>query len=580
MTAAGALRPTELLRRAQQLARPPERVLDPLDMGASRHTRHSFARSFLRTAAAQHWTVRRESWDVDARGRGEAAYRVDADGHELWFLAFSTLLPEEQRTDRVVADAWDVTAALVEGPCDERRRAELRAQVPLQEEGRADARTLVWTRANRSRRFFDYVVDRLAEGLQPEPEAMGDAAYVLRSTAFYSNGKFGLADFDSLGDDHPLRLPYRAQMLTAWLLRELSYDLVEHCAAARSPLAVRLTGDWRCYLGLGNATGLGMVPFVINHPRVLDAWCAVRELPLAHALHDPTSPQGARTARVRDLLERARDYFRERDTLATAPYLPGPLLAGQLDELAALLDEYRETGSIRGEPTDRAWHTLHASADEIGPEARGVLCSLLVEAYDELDADVEKLLHCDQQLTVEPAQTCGALRAMALDRYNWVRRFDFDDSTQQTYFWFSSVNNEEPRRGRRGIDPGEHVEHPVDIARSVNEMLDDLAAVTADDRPVADFLLSHPWHRAAVARVQSLAGLPYAEVRANLLARDFLPLHVQRFQLALYGMDNYSPQSTDWLRVTLFCGAPRPSDIAAGREHDWLFARKPRKDAP
>ncbi|MCX4728883.1 hypothetical protein [Streptomyces sp. NBC_01306] len=578
MTAGPGLRPTERLRRAQQFARPADQVLDPEELGSSRHTRHSFARSFLRTAAAQRWTVTRETWDIDAQGRGEAVYRIDADGHELRFAAFSTVLPDGQRTDRVVAEAWDVTAALVEGPWNEARRSELRAQVPGQETGRADAATLVWTRANRSRRFFDYVVDRLAEGRQPDPAELGDAAYVLRSTAFYSNGKFGLADFGRLRPGHPLRLPYRSQMLTAWLLRELSYDLVEHCAAAKSPHAVALDGDWRRFLGLGNATGLGMVPYVINHPQVLDAWCAVRELPLAYALQQTTSPQDARTERVRLLLDRAREYYRERDTLATAPYLPGPQLAGRLDKVMELLDGYLATGLVLGERTDRAWHALHTAAGEIGLEARGVVDSVLVEVYDDLDTDIDALLRCDQTLQVAPAQTCGELRTEVLERYGWVRRFDFGDPAQQAHFWFSSQDNEEPRRGRRGVDPGEEVEHPVDIARAVTALLGDLESAD-DGQLVGEFLLSHPWHRGAAARVQSLAGLPYAEVRANLLAANFLPLHLQRFQLALYGMDNYSPQSTDWLRVTLFSGAPRVADIAAGTDHDWFFVRKPRKDA-
>ncbi|MBP0460246.1 hypothetical protein JFN87_22530 [Streptomyces bomunensis] len=547
-------------------------------MGASRHTRHSFARSFLRAAAAQRWTVTRESWDVDGQGRGEAVYRIDAGGHELRFVAFSTVLADGQRTDRVVAEAWDITAALVEGVWDEARRSELRAQVPRQESGRADAATLVWTRANRSSRFFDYVVDRLARGMQPDPAALGDAAYLVRSTAFYSNGKFGLADFGRLRPGHPLRLPYRSQMLTAWLLRELSHDLVEHCAAAKSPHAVALEGDWRCFLGLGNATGLGMVPYVINHPQVLDAWCAARELPLAYALHQPTSPRDARTARVRLLLGRAAEYYRERDTLATAPYLPGPELAAQLDKVAEVLDGYAATGLVLGKRTDRAWQDLHTAAEEIGLEARGVVDAVLVEVYDDLDADVEALLRCDQNTQVAPARTCGELRTELNGRYDWVSRHDCGEPGRQAHFWFSSQDNEEPRRGRRGVDPGEEVEHPVDIARAVAELLDDLEH--AEPRQlVAEFLLAHPWHRGTTARVQSLAGLPYTEVRANLLADDFLPLHLQRFQLALYGMDNYSPQSTDWLRVTLFSGAPRARDVAAGTDHDWFFVRKPRRDA-
>ena len=46
--------------------------------------------------------------------------------------------------------------------------------------------------------------------------------------------------------------------------------------------------------------------------------------------------------------------------------------------------------------------------------------------------------------------------------------------------------------------------------------------------------------------------------------RDHLPLQLQRFQLAMYGMDNFKPKSTDWLRVTLFQGAPRLADLADG----------------
>ncbi|MFC0448056.1 hypothetical protein [Rhodococcus jostii] len=572
------MRPTELLRRTQISARSPEQVLDPADMGAARYTRHSFARSFLRTAAAQNWQVERERWDVDADGRGEVVYRVVIGRREVRFVVFSTTLAESDRTDRVIAKAWDVTGALIEGPLTESRSSALRLQVPRQEEGRADDGTLIWTRANRSARFFDYVVDRLAAGSQPDITTMGDAAYILRSTAFYSNGKFGLADFDRLDADHPLRLPYRAHMLTAWLLRELSYDLVEHCARSRNPRSARLSGDWRRYLGLGNATGLGMVPYVVNHPQVLDAWCATRELPLAHALAQTTAPRDPRIRTARDLLDRATHYFAERAALSTAPFVTCGELSSHLDLLRDELSEYIGTGTIGGTRTTHAWKALHDRAASIGVEARGVMDSVIVEVHPELDTEVEELLHCDQRQAVEPAQTCAELRAVLRDGYAWVHSFDFDDPDEQAHFWFSSENNEEPRRGRRGVDPGENVEHPIDVARSVAALEHDLAAAP-DDATVAAFLVGHPRHRGIVARVQTLADVPYAEARDNLLARNFLPLNLQRFQLAMYGMDNYSPQSTDWLRVTLYSGAPRADDVAAGVDDDWIFTRKPRKDS-
>ncbi|WP_406635894.1 hypothetical protein [Amycolatopsis sp. WGS_07] len=550
------------------MTRPADTALAPAELGAARYTRHSFARSFLRQAARERWTVSTVRWEFDGKGHGEAVYRIDADGTLLHFAVFSTVLQENERTDRVIAKRWDVTAALVEGPVPDDRLAELRREVPRQEAGRADAATLVWTRANRSERFFDYVVAQLAAGEQPDCATMGDACYILRSTAFYSNGKFGLADFDRLAEIPPLRVPYRAQMLAAWLLREFSYDLAEHCAARRNPAAATLSGGWRRYLGLGNATGLGMVPFVVNHPSILDAWCSARELPLAHAL-DAEADAGS-VRRVSELLDRARRYFRERDTLTTAPYLTGPELADRLDGIARILAEF-PAGGFR-------WRDLDDRVAEFGAEARAVLHTVLVELDDSLDMAVEELLTCDQRRRVEVAQTCGELRDLLADRYAWTRDFDFTDPNQQARFWFSAEDNEEPRRGRRGQDPGESMEHPIDIARAVHALRHDLAGADAG-QSVAEFLLEFPWHRGIVARVQSVAGLRYGEVRANLLADDFLPLHLQRFQLALYGMENYSPQSTDWLRVTLFSGAPRAGDVESGVDDDWLFTRKPGKES-
>jgi len=565
-------RPTEVLRRAQAHARPADVALDPADMGTARATRHSFNRSFLRTAARQRWAVDRTDWQVDDAGRGRFVYRVATPTHVFHLVGFSQVLDESQRTDRVVARSWDVTAALVEGEVDDDLLEVLTREVPRQEAGRAPVGTLVWTRANRSARFFDAVAEALAAGHQPDPAALGDGAYVLRSTAFYGNGKFALTGFDGYPTEHPLALPYRAQMLTAWLLREFSYDLVEHCARARNPKAVPLSGAWRRYFGLGNATGLGMVPYIVNHPTVLDAWCALRELPLAHALARPVTHEAV--DRVLELLARAERYFSRRAALPTAPYPDLGTLADGLGRLREALTEYRATGCLDGvAPTD-PWRAAQDRAAAESNEVRAVLDTVLVEDTAELDDDVEALLRCCEEQTWDPATTCARARDQLQRTYGWTRRLDLTSSSATARFWFTSQDNEEPRRGRRGVDPGVEVEHPLGVARDVAALLDDLDQAPGDD-PLADFLLTHPWHRGALGRALSLVEVPYGEVRTNLPAADFLPLDLQRFQLAVYGMDNYSPQSTDWLRVTLNSGAPRAADIRAGVTDDWLFAPGP-----
>ena len=43
----------------------------------------------------------------------------------------------------------------------------------------------------------------------------------------------------------------------------------------------------------------------------------------------------------------------------------------------------------------------------------------------------------------------------------------------------------------------------------------------------------------------------------------------------MYGMDNYKPKSTDWLRVTLFQGAPRLDDLGPDVTDDWVLPPRP-----
>lgn len=43
----------------------------------------------------------------------------------------------------------------------------------------------------------------------------------------------------------------------------------------------------------------------------------------------------------------------------------------------------------------------------------------------------------------------------------------------------------------------------------------------------------------------------------------------------MYGMDNFKPKSTDWLRVTLFQGAPRLDDLGPNTTDDWVLPPRP-----
>lgn len=210
----------------------------------------------------QRWQIQRSRFDLDGEGFGTVIYRIDTPSAHYHCVIFSAYLPPEKRSDRVIADQWDVTFVLVAGDVDAAQLDELARNVPLQEAGRFDARVLVLSRANRSLRNFDRFLAALAEGQQPDPRQLAEVGYLYRTTAVYGNGKFGIADFGCLQDNPDFNQPFSAQMFTVYLLRHFSIEQIEHMARALNPQrAVQLAPALQRYLGVGNATGLGMAPF-------------------------------------------------------------------------------------------------------------------------------------------------------------------------------------------------------------------------------------------------------------------------------------------------------------------------------
>jgi hypothetical protein len=178
--------------------RPASQVMSLARLGSLFQTRLSFTRSLVRQMIDQRWRIETERFDLDDEGYGDAVYRVETPGGVYSFALFSRYLDAALRSDRVIAQQWDLAFVLCEGELNEADMEQLAANVPLQEAGRCSARVLTLSRANRSQRNFEAVIDRLAAGRQPDSEWFERVGYLYRTTAVYGNGKFGLADYDRL----------------------------------------------------------------------------------------------------------------------------------------------------------------------------------------------------------------------------------------------------------------------------------------------------------------------------------------------------------------------------------------------
>lgn len=545
---------------AAAFRRPPSQVMRLARMGSAHPTRLSFLRNLLRRVTREGWTFDRPVWEIDDKGVGRAVYRAAGPDRTYCLVAFAHDLPDEMRSDRVIATAWDATFTLFDGEPTTADLDRLQANVPLQEAGRISPRELSLSRANRSVRLFAHVIERLAEGLQPDVAEVEAVGYLMRTTAVYGSGKFGAADRAAIADRPELSAPFQAEMLSVWLTRQFTVDIAEHLAAVRGGAkAVRLDPAIRQGLGVGNSTGLGMAPFLVRHPVLLNNWMMAREEAIARVRSqdtaDPQTVAGFRAALV-EARENAELWH------STHPIQIEKLdaLRHDLSRLAKRIADWPETGANR--PWDALWHW---GESELSLEGQEALLALMLEPHGDLVDGLADCMTADERASfrLDGAMKVAALSASLAEHYDWALATDFDRPENSARFWYVSEEKLEPRLGNRFEEDGATLEQPLCIARLARELHSALAD-WPDDAPLAAFLLARPEHRFMARRAQIVRGHPYAEVHDNLISETMLPIDLMRCKLAFFGASRFDPRSDKWVRISLFQGLPYPSDVTPG----------------
>jgi len=536
--------------------RPPEVVMRLRRLGAAHPTRLSFLRQLIRRATKERWHVRKDRFELDDNGFGRAVYAVETPGRTYSLVAFSTPLDDERRSDRVIAQAWDTSYVLYDGVPDAAEVARLEANAPLQEAGRFTSGELVLARANKSVRLFEAVTAALAQGRQPDEEELLGVGYLLRTTAVYGNGKFGIADRDQIASRPELSGSFQAEMLTVWLIRSFTLDLADHIALRRNPAgAARLAPGLRRAVGVGNATGLGMAPFLVRHPLLTHSWFLARETALAKVRAEPRAGEVERkvfSQTLADLRQRVARWHSDDSRQAAATRS----LADDLDELAQNLDR------LLVEP--RPWDAVYRFAEErFSLEGQEACVSLILEPQGALVDELGGTMKADETHghAIDGGMSCGSLRQTLLDCYSWAAGIDFAAPAANARFWYVSAEKLEPRLGERFEEEGAELEQPLATARDALSLAAALAQEPAAT-PVAEFLLRQPEWRHAVRRAQIVARFPYSEIHDNLIGADLRPVDILRAKLAFFGARSFDPRSDRWVRIALFSGEPLIEDVA------------------
>ena len=259
--------------------RDPSVIMKLSRLGSFHQSKLSFLRSFLKEF--KDWDYKRDLFDLNEYGYGTAVYSFKKGKRVYSLICFANKLSEKERSDRVIATKWDAAFTLFDGTPLKKDIERLANEVPKQEVGRLSFKELTLSRANKSVRIFNHVVESLSNGKQPDKKLISKVGYLYRTTAVYGSGKFGLADRFRIKDREEIYGPFRLEMMLVYLVRQFTFDQVNHVAKHRNPKkAIKLDLEICRSLGIGNSTGLGMAPFIVNHPTLLNNWILARELSL------------------------------------------------------------------------------------------------------------------------------------------------------------------------------------------------------------------------------------------------------------------------------------------------------------
>ena len=533
-------------------------------MGSRYPSRLSFSRSMLRRLLFDNWKISKSKFDLDENGFGTVVYEIIINKNIYSLICFSQHLDSADRSDRVIAEKWDTAYALINGKLEKKDIERLQKSVPLQESGRNSTKELVLSRANKSVRLFNYVLNCLSKGEQPDLNEINKVGYLLRTTAVYGSGKFGLSDFSNIKEETDFNQPFRAEMLAVYIIREFSVELIEHIAMKKNPSkAVKLNKNIKQHLGIGNSTGLGMAPFIVKHPKLIHKWMDQYTKSLNRILKKSLNKK--KLSEYIDLLNKALCYLNE---VVTYDEFQIKKNTKTINDLKHFISYAKTINNIN----DFIWSKLINFADnDCNFDTQEIAKVQLLELYPDESELLAEDMSDIEEMQISESKQLEDLKLLIEKKYFWALDINFAEKNNDFLFWYISATKLEPRLGERYNEDGSNLEQNLGVAKMVKDLYEN---IKKEDLTifVAEFLLIKPEFRGIIRRIQSLEKYPFAEIKDNILSKNTMPIDMLRFKLSFFGANRYDPKSDKWLRVSFFSGAPYISNLTEQNVDDWGFA--------
>ena len=545
--------------------RDPKEIMKLSKLGSFHQSKLSFLRSFIREF--HDWNLKREICDLDSNGYGTIVYSVSKHNRTYSLVCFANELDDSERSDRVIATKWDAAFVLHDGKPTQDDIERLRNNVPKQEVGRCSYKELTLSRANRSVRLFNHVIDSLSQGKQPDLKLINEVGYLYRTTAVYGSGKFGLADRYRIKDRSEINGPFRLEMMLVYLVRQFTFDQVNHVAKEKSPeSAVELDKDIARSLGIGNSTGLGMAPFIINHPSLLHQWIFARE----EALKQIREIKSVTKEQLQLFIKCLNQSEINLEDWNTESEYQLQKISKLKSDITNLKDNYLAKINIEDE---FIWNKLYKWVESnLSDEGIELVVSLMMEPYDEIINPLVTQMSSNEEsyFEIPGARSTTDLKEIIENSYSNIIKIDFSKDLENENFWFISKNKEEPRIANRFEEEGSDLEQPLAIARDIKDLYVRLNNLEAQ-QTVAEFLSNNNDLRHITRRCFIIEKLPYSEIQDNSIGSNLVPIDMLRLKLSYFGAQKFDPRSDKWLRICMYQGAPLMEEIR--NSHDsWMYS--------
>jgi hypothetical protein len=544
--------------------RDPNEVMKLTRLGSFHQSKLSFIRSFIREF--KDWDYKRNLFDLDKNGHGVAVYTFSKNKRNYSLVCFAQHINSNERSDRVIATKWDAAFVLHDGIPTKGDIDRLKKNVPKQEVGRVSSKELTLSRANKSVRAFDHVVNSLCEGKQPDKKLLNKVGYLYRTTAVYGSGKFGLADRFRIKDRKEIYGPFRLEMMLVYLVRQFTFDQVNHIAKSKNKYkAIELDLSIARNLGIGNSTGLGMAPFIVNHPTLLHNWIYCREKALKEIRSIP-KVNIENFNFFKDCLVRSKVSINS--WLTESKYQNKKIKSLKLDLIK--FEKYLEKNcSVKKE---YLWNMIYIwSAKNLKDECVEYIVSMMMEPYDDIiDPLVNNMSSEEDQFFTIPAhKKVSDLKQIIENNYKSIIEVDFKKKESTLNFWFISKNKEEPRVANRHEEHGAELEQPLAVARDIKQLYERIVKLKKSNS-VADFLINNDDLRHVVRRAFIVDKFPYSEIQDNTIGASLIPIDMLRLKLSFFGAVKFDPRSDKWLRINMYQGAPLCNEMKQSKD-TWVY---------